>query len=171
MFLYMLAFMLTTVIEQELFVQKACLVNNNFTKEVCDNLKNETYNSSSIAVQVCFFYNKFNIYYYWLNFYTSNTQITVSNFQQWNHIAEKIFPVIMALFIGAWSDKRGRKLLLIIGLTGKLIYVVALLFNIYYGKPFFSEWIQLNIEYWAYALKLSVTIGSNFYSKYLFLHR
>lgn len=55
MFLYMLAFMLTTVIEQELFVQKACLVNNNFTKEVCDNLKNETYNSSSIAVQVCFF--------------------------------------------------------------------------------------------------------------------
>lgn len=63
MFLYMLAFMLTTVIEQELFVQKSCLVNNNFTKEVCDNLKNETYNSSSIAVQVGFIYNQFHFCY------------------------------------------------------------------------------------------------------------
>lgn len=53
MFLYMFAFQLTSVIEQELFVRKACLVNNNFTVEVCDNLKNATYNSSSDAVQVC----------------------------------------------------------------------------------------------------------------------
>lgn len=66
--------------------------------------------------------------------FSNESQITVSSFQQWNHVADKFFPVVIALFIGAWSDRRGRKLLLLIGLTGKLIYVVALLFNIYYGK-------------------------------------
>lgn len=61
-------------------------------------------------------------------------QITVSTFQQWNHIAGYIFPIIIALFIGSWSDKRGRKIPLLIGLTGKLIYVLGLLLNIYNGK-------------------------------------
>lgn len=51
MFLYMFAFQLTTVIEQDLFVKKACLANHNFTKEICDNLKN--YTDISKEVQVC----------------------------------------------------------------------------------------------------------------------
>lgn len=49
MFLYMFAFMLTTVIEQELFVQKTCLANLNYTHEICDNLKldkNEEYKNN-----------------------------------------------------------------------------------------------------------------------------
>lgn len=60
-------------------------------------------------------------------------QITVSNFHQWNHIAGNIFTIIIALFIGSWSDKRGRKMPLLIGLSGKLIYVLGLMLNIYYG--------------------------------------
>lgn len=52
MALYMFAFSLTTVIEQELFVRKACLVNNNFPIEVCEDLKNKANNASSAAVQV-----------------------------------------------------------------------------------------------------------------------
>lgn len=42
MFLYMFAFQLTSVVEQDLFVRKACLVNHNFTEKICDNLKNYT---------------------------------------------------------------------------------------------------------------------------------
>lgn len=38
MFLYMFAFMITSVVEQAFFVNKACLVNNNFTADICDNL-------------------------------------------------------------------------------------------------------------------------------------
>lgn len=38
MFLYMFAFQLTTVIEQELFFVKTCLSNLNYTHEICDNL-------------------------------------------------------------------------------------------------------------------------------------
>lgn len=51
MFLYMFAFQLTSVIEQELFVRKACLANHNFTEEICDNLKN--YTDKHKEVQVC----------------------------------------------------------------------------------------------------------------------
>lgn len=34
----MLAFMLTSVIEQAFFLDKACRVNHNYTKEMCDNI-------------------------------------------------------------------------------------------------------------------------------------
>lgn len=51
MFLYMFAFQLTSVIEQDFFVKKACLSNHHLTKEICDNLKN--YNETYKEVQVC----------------------------------------------------------------------------------------------------------------------
>lgn len=38
MFLYMLAHQLTSVVEQELFKSKACLVNHNMTEAICQNL-------------------------------------------------------------------------------------------------------------------------------------
>lgn len=52
MFLYMFAFMLTTVIEQELFVMKTCLSNLNYTHEICDNLKEKKYEEYKNNVQV-----------------------------------------------------------------------------------------------------------------------
>lgn len=56
-------------------------------------------------------------------------QITVSNFHLWNGIAGHGVPIILALFMGAWSDKRGRKLLLLIGLIGKLYFSGMVVFN------------------------------------------
>lgn len=38
MFLYMLAFMLTSVVEQSFFLYKACRVNHGFSEEVCQTL-------------------------------------------------------------------------------------------------------------------------------------
>lgn len=40
MFLYMFAFQLTSVIEQEFFVRRSCMVNHNYTAAICENLKN-----------------------------------------------------------------------------------------------------------------------------------
>lgn len=51
MFLYMLAFQLTSVIEQQLFVRKACMINHNYTADICDNLKD--HEDISKEVQVC----------------------------------------------------------------------------------------------------------------------
>ncbi|XP_055378626.1 solute carrier family 46 member 3-like [Condylostylus longicornis] len=104
MFLYMFAFMFTTVVEQAFFVRKACLVNHNYTVEICDNIKDYE-----------------NI--------TKEVQVTTSNFHQLDSIAGHIFPIILALFLGAWSDKRGRKLPLLFGLFGKLIYSLMIIVN------------------------------------------
>lgn len=57
-------------------------------------------------------------------------QLDVSNFLQWNGLVRQIIPIILAFYIGAWSDKRGRKVTLIMGLTGELIYSLLYLYVI-----------------------------------------
>lgn len=52
MFFYMFAFQITSVIEQELFVQKACRVNLNYSAEICDDLLNKNNSDISKEVQV-----------------------------------------------------------------------------------------------------------------------
>lgn len=104
MWLYMMAFMTTSVIEQAFFVYKACRVDHGLGEEICRNI---TANKTLIA----------------------EVQITVSKFHQWNGIASHALPIILAFFTGNWSDRRGRKLLLIIGLFGKFIYSLMLVIN------------------------------------------
>lgn len=53
----------------------------------------------------------------------------MSNFHQWNNIAGHIVPIVLALFLGSWSDRRGRKLPLLLGLFGKLIYSLMVIVN------------------------------------------
>lgn len=106
MFLYMMAFMVTSVIEQAFFVYRACRVNHNFTEEICTNLEQH-------------------------DDYKKIVQKTVSDFHQWNGILGHVVPIILALFLGSWSDRRGRKLPLIMGLVGKLIYSVMFVVNTY----------------------------------------
>ncbi|OAD54240.1 Proton-coupled folate transporter, partial [Eufriesea mexicana] len=104
MWLYMMAYMITSVVEQAFFVYKSCRVDHGYSEEICSNLnKNE-----SIKAEV---------------------QVTVSNFHQWNNIAGHVAPIILALFFGNWSDRRGRKLPLIFGLLGKFIYSFMIVIN------------------------------------------
>lgn len=104
MFLYMMAFMLTTVVEQVFFVYKACRVDHGYDEDICRNIEKHI----NIKKEV---------------------QKTVSLFHQWDSIAGHIIPIFLALFLGAWSDKRGRKLPLIIGLFGKLYYSLMIIVN------------------------------------------
>lgn len=53
----------------------------------------------------------------------------MSNFHLWNDVAGHSGQIILALFIGAWSDKRGRKIPLLIGLIGKFYYSVMVVVN------------------------------------------
>lgn len=50
MFLYMFAFQLTSVVEQDLFVKKACLANLNYTADICYNLSNHTEINKEVQV-------------------------------------------------------------------------------------------------------------------------
>ncbi|XP_055909105.1 proton-coupled folate transporter [Eupeodes corollae] len=104
MFLYMFAFLFTSVVEQDFFVRKSCLVNNNYSLEICNNLDK----FPEIKKEV---------------------QITTSKFHQWENISAHIFPIVLALFLGSWSDKRGRKFPLLMGLCGKFIYSIMMVVN------------------------------------------
>lgn len=112
MFLYMLAYMLTSVIEQAFYVYKACRVNHQYPESICHEL--ELHDDIKREVQ-----------------------LTVSNFHQWNNIAGHIFPMFLALFLGSWSDRRGRKLPMLMGLAGKLLWSSMVVVNAnqgLYGK-------------------------------------
>ena len=119
MFLYMFAFMLTTVVEQVFFVFKACTVNHGYPEDICYNIQNY----EDIKKEV---------------------QVTVSNFHQYNNIASYAVPIILAFFIGAWSDRRGRKLPLILGLCGKFVYSSMIVVN-----TLNKDWPVENIIYTA----------------------
>ncbi|XP_020282165.1 solute carrier family 46 member 3 [Pseudomyrmex gracilis] len=103
MWLYMMAFMFTSVIEQDFFRYKACRVDHGYSEKECLKMNNEEIKTA--------------------------VQITVAKFQQWNDIAGHLIPIILAMFYGNWSDRHGRKLPLILGLIGKLIYSVMIVIN------------------------------------------
>jgi PCFT/HCP family folate transporter-like MFS transporter 1/3 len=46
---------------------------------------------------------------------------------------------MLALFLGAWSDRRGRKLPLLLGLVGKLYYSVMVVINALQGNVNVSD--------------------------------
>ncbi|XP_072930552.1 lysosomal proton-coupled steroid conjugate and bile acid symporter SLC46A3 [Epargyreus clarus] len=104
MFFYMMAFMVTTVFEQNFFVFRACTVNHGYSEEVCYNI------SSYVDI------NK-------------EVQKTTSIFHQWNGIANHIAPLVLAFFLGSYSDKRGRKILIVAGMLGKLFYSIMFTLN------------------------------------------
>ncbi|XP_063838123.1 probable peptidoglycan muropeptide transporter SLC46 isoform X2 [Ostrinia nubilalis] len=97
MFFYMMAFMITSVIEQTFYVFRACNVNHGYSEEICYDISK---------------YSDIN----------NEVQMTVSVFHQWNGIASHVVPLLLAFFIGSYSDKRGRKFILLAGLIGKLYF-------------------------------------------------
>jgi MFS transporter, PCFT/HCP family, solute carrier family 46, member 3 len=104
LFLYMFAFMTTAVAENVFFVYKTCTVNHGYSHDICIKIENH-------------------------NDIKKEVQITTSNFFQYNSIAGHVIPIGLALFLGSFSDRRGRKLPLIIGLIGKFIYSTMVVVN------------------------------------------
>lgn len=49
-------------------------------------------------------------------------------------MATHAIPLVLSLFLGAWSDRRGRKLPLLLGLAGKLYYSTMVIINALQGK-------------------------------------
>ncbi|KAJ8737252.1 hypothetical protein PYW07_000523 [Mythimna separata] len=104
MFLYMMAYMITNVIEQTFYVFQACTVNHGYSPEVCHNISS---------------YDDIN----------KEVQLTVSTFHQWNGVASHVVPLMLAFFLGSYSDKRGRKIILLAGLLGKLFFSAMITIN------------------------------------------
>lgn len=109
-FLFMMAYMITSVIEHSFYVFQACTIDHGFKAEECYNISANT--ELNLLVQP-----------------------TVNSFNQWNGIAKHVAPSILAMFIGAYSDKRGRKVIILMGLFGKLFYSLMLVFVSVAGLP------------------------------------
>ncbi|CAH0716106.1 unnamed protein product, partial [Brenthis ino] len=110
MFFYMMAYMITNVIEQTFYMFQACTVNHGYSADICYNISN---------------YDDIN----------KEVQVTVSTFHQWNGIASHVVPLLLAFFLGAYSDKRGRKVLLLGGLIGKLYFSLVITLNTMMAWP------------------------------------
>lgn len=83
LFFYMMAFMITAVVENVYFNYKSCTANNGYSHEICMEL--EKHEEVKKLVQK-----------------------TTTNFLQYNNIAGHVIPIILALFMGSFSDRRGR---------------------------------------------------------------
>ncbi|KAK9501064.1 hypothetical protein O3M35_002178 [Rhynocoris fuscipes] len=112
MFLYMMAFMLTSVVEEAFFVYKACHINLGLSDEICNNLTAPE--NQKLQKEV---------------------QLKVSTFHQYENIASHLVPVILAFFLGPWSDKVGRKLPLLLGLFGNFVYSFMIVVNASFSWP------------------------------------
>ncbi|XP_046386088.1 proton-coupled folate transporter isoform X2 [Ischnura elegans] len=106
MFMYMFAFSVTQVVEQALFVDKACRVDFNISSDICAHLQEKQYEKEMVLVQSL-----------------------VSEFHQYNNIAANVATVLLALVLGSWSDAVGRKAPLLLGLFGKLYYSLMVVVN------------------------------------------
>ncbi|KAJ2954279.1 hypothetical protein O0L34_g2530 [Tuta absoluta] len=110
MFLYMMAFMTTSVIETTFYIFRACTVNHGYSEQICYNISAH----KDINAEV---------------------QVTISTFQQWFGVSSQLVPCVLAFFLGAYSDRRGRKIVLLAGLLGKLYFSIMITINTIFPWP------------------------------------
>ena len=126
------------------------MLDKNYPKEVCHNM------THGLPVEDDF---------------TENVQKRVADLEVYDGILVALPSVIFCLFLGAWSDTHGRKIILIIPFVGNFIAFVALMINyaffyelatyhLLWGSTvgLFGGYIGLNIALYGY-------IGRNFRNK------
>lgn len=110
---YIMPSVLASLAIQNLNLEKACRVNLNYTDEVCDALnlrQTENYTFEEEEVQ----------------------KLTAS-IQVWKNIVQTAIPVLLILFVGAWSDKTGkRKACILIPIVGEFLSCLGFIVNTYF---------------------------------------
>lgn len=101
-----LSYSIMIVAVENIQMDKICLVNLNYTQEVCGNLS--AYPEALLEHQKAF-----------------------SVFGMWYGVVTAILPLFFILFVGAWSDKYGRKPPLIAAVVGHTMWSLCYLLNAY----------------------------------------
>ncbi|XP_039748823.1 proton-coupled folate transporter-like isoform X2 [Pararge aegeria] len=99
---YIMPSVLASLATQNLNLEKACLVNLNYSSEICDALKSrQTENYTE---------------------YEEKVQTLIAGIQAWKNVVQTAIPVLIILFVGAWSDKTGkRKACILMPIVGEFI--------------------------------------------------
>ncbi|KPJ15906.1 hypothetical protein RR48_09952 [Papilio machaon] len=103
--LFVLATILVLITSQNLSLEKACRVNLNYTSEICDSLRAQNMESQ--------------------NEYEKETQKLIASAMAWKTYLTATIPCAIALFVGSWSDRTGRrKIFIIYPLVGQILVCI-----------------------------------------------
>ncbi|XP_063821285.1 proton-coupled folate transporter-like [Ostrinia nubilalis] len=121
---YVMPSVLASLAVQNLNLEKACLVNLNFSAEICEALKQrETENYT---------------------YYEKEVQTLTATIQAWKNVVQTAVPVLLILFVGAWSDRTGcRKACILIPIVGELLSCIGLMINTYFFRELPAEFAAL----------------------------
>jgi len=122
MFLISLGFSFEGVFVDNLWIDKVCLNQLNYSKEMCQSLDSGNYTSQQDDVQK------------W-----------VTTYKMYAQMIETIPVLFSIILLGAWSDRRGRKLPYIIPQFGYLLKVLSYIINSYFW--YLPPWCLLIVEF------------------------
>ncbi|XP_013134333.1 PREDICTED: solute carrier family 46 member 3-like [Papilio polytes] len=123
-FLFVLATILVLITTQNLSLEKACRVNLNYTSEICDSLRAQNMESQ--------------------NEYERETQKLIASAMAWKTYLSATIPCVIALFVGSWSDRTGRrKVFIIYPLFGQILVCINALINTYFFHEIRLEYFVL----------------------------
>lgn len=107
---YILPSVLAGLAVQNLCFEKACLVNLQYDERTCQHImRGRTHNYTEQE---------------------QNVQTLVTKMTAWSYPVQTALPGILALFVGAWSDRTGnRKAFMVLPILGKLISVIGIILS------------------------------------------
>ena len=104
-FLYLISVGLTYVIRPNLLLEKACRIKLNLTEDICNNI---TENKGNLTL----------------------VQKEVADYERTLSLAATFPRVAFTLLAGPWSDRHGRKFLIIIPIIGQALTALTFLLNV-----------------------------------------
>lgn len=114
---YVMPSVLASLAIQNLNLEKACRVNKNYGEDICDRLIQQ--NASNLTYE------------------EREVQAEVAYMTAWRLPLQTALPAVIILFVGAWSDKTGRrKPCMLIPMIGEFTTALGLMLCTYY----FLEW-------------------------------
>ena len=127
-FLYMVSVFLTYVIRPNLLIDKVCRVKLNLTSDICSNI---TENKGNLTL----------------------VQREVADYERTLSLAATFPRVAFSFLAGPWSDRNGRKFLIIVPIIGQALTALTFLLNVCFfdSLPFealYVEFRRKDITFW-----------------------
>ena len=116
-FFCLTSFGLSTVTRANLLLDKACYVKLNYTEEICKNLTGD---------------------------YLTEAEKVVTDYERTLNLAASGPRILFTLLAGPWSDKHGRKLLIMMPLIGQALATLTYILNVkfFFQLPFEALYME-----------------------------